>query len=271
MKSKIFLLITTLFFLFGCAKKESQLTLQGSTTLLPLAQKIAEFYIKENPQVNISIRGGGSGNGIASLLEKTVDIAISSREIKPEELAIAKEKGVNPIAHIIAYDGIGVIIHPQNPVNNLTLEELKDIYTGKIRNWAEVGGPGSEIVVVSRDSASGTYEVFNNFVLGEEKLTLQSLMESSNQLVLNIIATTQGGIGYVGLGYIKDNNKVKPVSINGVYPSKENIIEKKYLLIRPLYMYTDGEPQGDAKDFLSFIFSTQGKKLVEKEGFVPTI
>ena len=246
---------------------EGQLVVQGSTTVLPIAQAAAEVFMQNNSQANISVRGGGSGNGIAALIEGTCDIADASRPMKIKEILLCQKKGISPVPHIVAMDGIAVIVHSSNPIQGLNMEEIKDIYTGKITNWKELGGKDLKIVVVSRDSASGTFETFSKIVLKGKKVKPEALSQSSNNTVATIVATTKGAIGYVGLGYL--SNTVKALQVNEVIPEQETVVSGKYPISRPLYMYTDGAPQGVAKDFLEFICSEEGQKIVEEQGFVP--
>jgi len=256
-------ILFSLFPLYG----SKTVTITGSTTVLPIAQYAAEIFMQRNPDVNISVRGGGSGVGIANLLDGTTDIANASRPIKEKELKRAKEKGINPVATIIAKDGIAVIVHPSNPVTALTLEQIRKIYTGEISNWKEVGGNPGTIVVVSRDHSSGTFEVFKKMVLEGEKVRPDAIMAASNKAVLTTVAKTPGAIGYIGLGYLSSD--VKAVKVDGVYPSPESVVSGKYKLARPLYMYTRGKPSGVVKEFIDFILSPEGQKIVKELGFVP--
>ena len=247
--------------------QEGQLVLQGSTTVLPIAQAAAEVFMQKNPQANISVRGGGSGNGIAALIDGTCDIADASRSMKVEEILLCQKKGISPVSNIIAMDGIAVVVHPSNPVEGLSMEQIKDIYAGKVTNWKEVGGKDQKIVVVSRDSASGTFETFNELVLKGEKVTPEALAQASNQAVATTVASSEGAIGYVGLGYL--NETIKALAVNGVIPEQETVVSGKYPISRPLYMYTNGAPQGVAKDLIEFIWSEEGQKIVKEQGFVP--
>lgn len=242
------------------------LVIQGSTTVLPIAQAAAETYMEKHSDVDIMVRGGGSGTGIAALIDRATDIAMSSRPMKAKEMKQSREKGVKPVETVIAMDGIAVIVHPSNPINEISIDDLKKIYSGKMTNWNALGGKGN-IVVVSRDAASGTYEVFNEKVLGGTKLTDGALMLASNLEVARAVEQTPGGIGYVGLGYLSD--KVKVLKVNGVNPSEETVRNGSYPLARPLYMYTNGNPSGLAKSFIDFILSTEGQKIVRDNGFVP--
>jgi phosphate transport system substrate-binding protein len=242
-----------------------KIVVEGSTTVLPIAQRAAEDFMNANAGSEISIRGGGSGVGITSLIEGTCDIANSSRAIKDEELEKAVSRGKEPKANVIAMDGIAVIVNDANTVNELTKAQLKAIYTGKISDWSQVGGPQEQIVVVSRDSASGTFEAFGELALDKAKVRPDALMNASNQAVASVVAKTPGGIGYVGLAFLSG---VKVVKLEGVSASKETVLSKQYILSRPLFMYTNGKPKGLAKEFIDFILSAQGQKLVEEEGFV---
>jgi phosphate transport system substrate-binding protein len=241
-----------------------KIVVAGSTTVLPIAQKAAEVFMNNNPGAEISVRGGGSGVGIASLIDGTCDIASSSRPIKDTELDQAVKNGRSPKATVVAMDGIAVIVHPSNGVNMLTKKQIKDIYTGTISNWKQVGGSDEKIVVISRDTSSGTFESFGELVLDKEKVRADALMQASNQAVA--VSSTPGGIGYVGLGYV--SSSVKAVDVDGVKASEETVLSNKYPISRPLFMYTNGTPKGLAKQFIDYILSPEGRKLVEEEGFV---
>ena len=241
-------------------------TIKGSTTVLPVAQAATEVFMEKNPGINISVQGGGSGVGISSLLDKTTDIATSSRKIKREEIDKAKASGINPNEIPIAIDGIAVIVHPTNSVKALTKAQIKDIYTGKISNWSELGGKKAKIVVVNRDTSSGTYEAFELLALNKEKVRPDALITASNQGVSQIVAQTPGAIGYIGHGFLSP--KVKAVTVDKVECTKLNIQSDKYPLSRYLYVYTNGKPSGSILKFIDFLLGVQGQKLVVEEGFV---
>ncbi len=243
-----------------------KIVVEGSTTVLPIAQRAAEEFMEKNDKVDISIRGGGSGVGITSLIEGNCDIADSSRSIKDEELGKAVSRGKDPKANVIAMDGIALIVNASNEVSELSRQQVKDIYTGKISNWSQVGGSDSPIVVISRDSASGTFEAFAEMALDKQKVRRDALMQASNQAVASVVFKTPGGIGYVGLAYM--SGSVKPVKLDGAVPSRETVLSKQYKLSRPLFMYTNGKPAGVVKDFIDFILSKEGQRLVDEEGFV---
>ena len=246
--------------------RAEKIVLEGSTTVLPIAQKAAEVYMDKNPGAQISVRGGGSGVGIASLLDKTCDIADSSRAMKDTEYDKANTNGVDAKANVIAMDGIVVIVNSANPVSALAKKQVKDIYTGSVSNWKQLGGSDEKIVVISRDSSSGTFEAFGTLALDGAKVRSDALLQASNQAVASTVASTPGGIGYVGLGYV--STSVKAVDYEGMKASKETVLTGKYKLGRPLFMYTNGEPKGLVKDLIDFILSPEGQKLVEEEGFV---
>jgi phosphate transport system substrate-binding protein len=241
--------------------------IKGSTTVLPIAQGTLEAFMKKNPGVQISLSGGGSGEGIKALIDKTTDIATSSREIKKEEIALAESKGIKPVAHVVALDAIIPVVHPKNKVKNLSIDQLSQIYQGKITNWKEVGGDDLKIVVVSRDSSSGTFESWDHFVMKKAKVAPQAQMLASSGAVVQAVAKNRYAIGYVGIGYV--NKSLKALQVNGVTGSAQTALSKEYPLARELYMYTDGEPRGDVAKYIAFVKSREGQEIVAKEGFVP--
>jgi phosphate transport system substrate-binding protein len=242
------------------------ITMKGSTTVLPIAQATAEVFMEKNPAINISVQGGGSSVGVTSLIDGTCDVADSSRQIKPEETEKAKSKGVDVNEIKIAMDGIALIVNPKNKINAITKQQIKDIYTGKVSDWSELGGAPGKIVVLSRDTSSGTYESFELLALNKEKVRADALINASNQAIASTVGTTPGAIGYVGHGYL--SKKVKALTVDGVKCTKETILSGKYGLSRPLFMYTNGKPSGDIKKLIDFILGKVGQKIVEEEGFV---
>jgi phosphate transport system substrate-binding protein len=252
---------------FGSVAAAENVVIKGSTTVLPIAQAALEAYMKAHPGVNISLSGGGSGDGIKALIDKSTDIATSSREIKPKEIELAKNKGVAPVAYTVAIDALTPIVHPKNKVNGLTIDQLSQIYQGKIRNWQEVGGDNLQIVVVSRDSSSGTFESWGHLVLSNAKVTPRAQLQASNGAVVQAISKNRYAIGYIGIGYL--NKSVKPLAVNGVHASAKTALAKEYPIARPLYMYTNGQPTGEVAKFVNFVVSPEGQKLVTKAGFVP--
>ena len=242
------------------AAAATTLVIKGSTTVLPVAQVALEAYMKSHPGVNISLSGGGSGEGIKALIDRSTDIANSSREIKEKETASAKAKGVSPMEHVVAIDAIVPIVNPRNKVNGLTLDQLSQIYQGKITNWKEVGGDNIPIVVVSRDSSSGTYESWGHLVLNGAKVTPKAQLQASSGAVVQTVSKNRYAIGYIGLGYL--NRSVKGVSVNGIQASVQTVLAKSYPIARPLYMYTDGQPKGEVAGFINYVLSPAGQKLV---------
>ncbi len=269
-KSKIAVMLLMTLIALGLASGISlaanQITIKGSTTVLPIAQRTAEVFMNKNSDVNISVQGGGSGVGMAALIDRTTDIADASRAIKDKELKKAISNGVIPKANVVAMDGIAVIVNNSNSLKNLSIKQIKAIYTGKVSNWPDVGGSGGQIVVISRDSASGTFEAFSKLALSKARVRPDALLSASNQAVAQTVARTPGAIGYVGLGYVSGN--VKAVTVNGVECLKETVLTGEYPLARPLFMYTNGKPTGVIKAYLDFVLSNEGQRLVEKEGYV---
>ena len=264
---KLLILSLSMVLCANFAMAGQNVVIKGSTTVLPVAQTTLEAYMKAHPGVNISLSGGGSGEGIKALIDKSTDIATSSREIKDKEVELAKSKGINPVAHTVAIDAIVPIVHPKNRVKDLTIDQLSQIYQGKITNWEEVGGDNLQIVVVSRDSSSGTFESWGHLVLNNAKVTPKAQLQASNGAVVQAVAKNRYAIGYIGLGYL--NKSVKAVTVNGITASAETAVKKEYPIARPLYMYTNGQPAGEVDSYIKFVLSPAGQKLVAKEGFVP--
>ncbi|RME49005.1 MAG: phosphate ABC transporter substrate-binding protein [Chloroflexi bacterium] len=252
---------------------------KGSDTLLQVAQLWAETYMKKHPEVRISVNGGGSGTGIAALINGTVDIANASREMKPKEIERAKERGINPVQHVVARDALAVVVNPQNPVNQLTFQQIADIFTGKITNWKEVGGEDRPIVLLSRESNSGTYVFFLENVVQvgagdpEALFSPDTLLLLSSEVISREIEQNPNTIGYDGLGYVTPKQKTIAVAEAPgkpfVKPSIETVNQGLYPIARPLYMYTNGEPTGVIKAYLDWILSDEGQTLVREVGFVP--
>lgn len=255
-----------ILFATGIASAE-KLVLKGSTTVLPVAQLAAEAYMKAHPDVSISLSGGGSSNGIKALIDKTTDIGNASRFIKGKEVKLAVEKDIYPVPFRIALDCIVPVVHPENPVKDLSVEALRDIYLGKIKNWKEVGGNNEKIVVISRDSSSGTYDAWRSLVMKKKRVVPSALTVPSNGGLVQSISTTKGAIGYIALGYI--NKDVKTLSVDGVPGSEETTLSGQYPIARPLFMFTSGWPKGVTLDFMNFIFSKKGQAIVKEAGSIP--
>jgi phosphate transport system substrate-binding protein len=244
------------------------LEIKGSTTVLPIAQKAAEAFMKVHPDVNVSVSGGGSGNGIKSIIDGTTDIADASRFIKDKEVALAVEKGVYPVPFGVAYDCIVPVVHQSNPIGNLTLDQLKEIYQGKIKNWKELGGLDKKIVVISRDTSSGTYEVWEKLIMKKERVYPGALLQASNGAVAQAVAKNSYAVGYVGLSYL--NKDLKAITVNGVAASAESAMSGAYPVSRVLYMFTKGWPTGMTLKFINFVMHpAKGQKIVADAGYVP--
>ncbi|OPX68220.1 MAG: phosphate ABC transporter periplasmic substrate-binding protein PstS [Methanoregulaceae archaeon PtaB.Bin056] len=243
------------------------LSITGSTTVLPVAQAAADAYMNTRGDVDIRVSGGGSSVGIQSVGEGTADIGMSSRDLKSEE----KARYPGLVATVIGNDGIAVIVHPSNSVGPLSLDQVKGVYQGSFTNWKELGGPDLEIVVVGRDSASGTREFFHEKVMQKEDFVRTQLEKNSNGAVKQTVMQTPGAIGYVGLGYVDATTRAIPIMVSGspVEPSVEHVLSGKYPIARPLLMVTKGEASGPAKEYLAFLTGPSGQAILVEEGFVP--
>lgn len=247
------------------------ITIEGSDTMVNLAQAWQEKFNEANPGVMIAVKGGGSGTGIAALINGTVDFANASREMKDEEQAEATAKGITPVETRVAVDGIAVIVNPANGVTDLTLDQLGKIYRGEIKNWKEVGGADKPIVLLSRDSSSGTYEYFKEEVVAKDDDKAEYAKEAkllpSTQAIVDETKANPDAIGYVGLGYVVP--EVKVVAIDGVAASVDAAKDGSYVLSRGLYMYSNGEPAGVMKAYIDWILGPEGQAVVADQGFVP--
>ena len=254
---------------------------KGSDTIVNLALAWAEKYQTEHPDISISVTGGGSGTGIASLVNGTVDIANASRKIKEEEIAQAKSNGIDPVEHIIARDAIAVVVNPENPVSKLTLQQISDIYSGKYTNWKEVGGEDRPIVRLSRETNSGTHVYFLETVLRLGKkddktlFSMDTLLLPSSEGIISEVRDNPNAIGYDGLGYVpKDLKMIAIAKEDGgayVLPSIDTVNDKSYAIARDLYMYTNGKPTGIIKDYLDWILTDEAQLIVANLGFVPVL
>jgi phosphate transport system substrate-binding protein len=252
---------------------------KGSDTMVNLALLWAEEYQRVKPDIRISVTGGGSGTGITALMTNTVDIANASRAIKPEEIKEAEKQKFKPVEFVVARDAIGVIVHPSNPVKQLTLDQISKIYRGIIDNWSEVGGENRPIVRTSRESNSGTHVYFLETVirLGDKNnksfFSDTTLLLPSSQGIIAEVSDNPNAIGYDGLGYITKEVKLIAVAKDAkseyVLPSVESVNDNRYPVSRDLYMYTHGEPSGAIKDYLDWIHGAVAQKIVFDSGFVP--
>jgi phosphate transport system substrate-binding protein len=256
----------------GCTQqtgdgRNTTLKVTGSTTVLPIAQAAADAYSKDHASADIQVTGGGSSVGVQSIGKGTADIGMSSRDLKAEERARYPNLVVTPIAN----DGIAVIVHPTNTVPGLTLAQVREIYAGNVTNWKDVGGPDQVIVVIGRDSASGTREFFSEKVMNQQNYARTQLEKNSNGAVQQTVLQTPGAVGYVGLGYLTNGVRAVPILVNGepVMPSVATVVSTKYPISRPLIMITPGAPAGLAREYLDYILSPSGQKIITDEGFVP--
>ena len=267
LKLKVFFLMIIFMINHTCIAAADNIVVKGSTTVLPIVQAEAEAFMKKYPAINISLSGGGSGEGVKALIDSMTDIAKSSRELRPEEISLARKKGIQPVTHPIAVDVIVPIVHPQNKVKNLTIDQLSQIYQGKIRNWKDVGGDDLPIVVVSRDSSSGTFESWGELILHKARVTPRAQMQASSGAIVQIVSKNKYAIGYIGMGYM--NKTISGLSVNGVEANVATALSGKYPISRHLYVITSGPPKGSTALFIQFILSPEGQKIVEKIGFVP--
>ncbi|MFO7930006.1 MAG: phosphate ABC transporter substrate-binding protein [Desulfosalsimonas sp.] len=245
-----------------------KLTIKGSTTVLPVTQEVAEAFMEEYPDVNVSISGGGSGNGIKALIDGTTDICQASRFIKDEEVKRAVDNGHYPVPFGVALDSIIPVVNPDNQVDDLSLEELRGIYNGDITNWKEVGGNDREITLVSRDSSSGTYGVWGDIILKGDRVTPRAQTVASNGDAVETVKGNKYAIGYIGIGYL--DKGLKNVKINGVKGTPETTASGEFPVSRYLYYFTDGWPSGTALKYLNFVLHPEkGQPLAEEVGYVP--
>lgn len=282
-----FCLLCLLMSAFGCGPGSSSqekkagkteigyLSIKGSDTMVHLVSAWAEEFMKLHPSVELSVTGGGSGTGIAGLINGTTNICASSRKINSKESELAAGQDIKPLEFTVALDGIAVIVHPKNPVDILSLSQLQGIFTGTITNWQEVGGANQEILVFSRESSSGTFVFFQEHVMNRQDYTPRARLLPGTSALVQAVSSDRAAIGYVGLGYITEaSEKIKAIMIKGqgdgaaIVPSEQSIKNGTYPIARPLFLYTKGEPRGTTKDFLNFTRSPQGQNIVRDTGYV---
>lgn len=284
LKTRIALLLTLIaVVLAGCGESidpnepQGFIQTKGSDTIVNAIQQTAEQFMKVYPHVFVAVTGGGSGVGIASLINKTTDIATASREMKAKEIEMAEKRGVHPKEFVVAYDGVAVIVNLNNPVDRLTIEDLHKIFTGKATSWKEFGGRDLRFVTLSREVSSGTHLYFKEEViqLGQkgstQEFSKKTLLLTSSQAIVEEVANNEAAIGYLGMGYLSDRTKPVQVGKGDEFhpPDVENVVKKTYPLSRPLYVYTDGEPEGVVRLFIDFILGPIGQTQFMETGFVP--
>jgi phosphate transport system substrate-binding protein len=261
------------------AKDKDSIQIKGSDTMVNLGQAWAEKYMENDPSYFVAVTGGGSGTGLSGLISGSCDIAMSSRNIKEKEIGLAEQKGIHPHEIKVALDGLAVVVNPNNPVSRLTTDQLAAVFTGKITNWKELGGKDEKIVLLSREVNSGTHVYFKEHVLrrndpnSQEEFAPGALMLSSSQAIADEITGNSAAIGYYGMGYISKKQKALNIARDekSEYeaPTIENVINGKYPISRPLFLYTNGAPEGLVKKFVDFILSREGQDIVLATDFVP--
>lgn len=251
------------------------ITIKGSDTMVHLVTNWAEAFMKTNTNYQITVNGGGSGTGISALINGTTDIAASSREMKSKEMEEAKAAGNEPAENLVGLDGIAVVVNPENPINELTMAQLKDIFTGTKTNWKDFGGPDSPIGIYSRESSSGTYQFFQEHVLSKENYAASAKLMPATSAIVEGCASEKSGIGYVGLGYAAEaGSKIKIIAVKAddaspaVMPTEATVKDKTYAIARGLYLYTKTSSPEAVKSFLSFCLSADGQKILTETGYI---
>jgi phosphate transport system substrate-binding protein len=254
-------LILVALALGGCGQSSSEtINEAGSTTVQPVAEKLASAFMQKNPDVTIIIQGGGSSVGVKSAADGTVDIGAASRELKSDEPRL--------VTHLLARDGIAIVVHPGNTVTGLTKEEVVKIFAGEVTDWSQVGGSSGTITVIAREEGSGTRTAFEEMVMGKTLITERAILQPSNGALRTSVSTTPLAIGFISLGYL--DNTVKALSIDGVAPTTENCKNGSYPIVRPLYFLTKEQPTGLVKEFIDFCLGSEGQNIVEQEGYLST-
>jgi phosphate transport system substrate-binding protein len=249
------------------------ITVKGSDTMVNLCTAWAEAFMKKTPGTQAAVTGGGSGTGIAAMINKTTDICSASRKVRDVEIQKAKGAGVEFKETVVALDGISIVVNKANPVEALTLDQLHKIFNGTYKNWTEAGGPDGKIIILSRETSSGTYVYFQEEVLLKDNYAQEARLMTSNAAICEAVSQDKNAVGYCGVAYARQANvkivPVKKVAMSmPVMPSDDAIKDGTYPISRPLFLYTNGEPQGGAKAFIDFALSEEGQKIVEEIGFV---
>ncbi len=247
------------FFFLSCHRPQASLTVVGSTSVQPFAEILAEELMKQHPQEKIFVQGGGSSAGIQAVLSEACPLGMSSRHLTTEE------KGL--LAIPIAYDAIAVIVPRQNPLTNLTKRQIQKVFSGQIKNWQELGWENRPITLVTREEGSGTREAFQHLIMEDKEISLAALVQDSNGAIRQVVGDDPQAIGYISLGLL--NEKVKALAIDGVEPKAKNIRQQKYKVVRPFLFVLKKEPAGVLKDFLNFVLSQEGQRILAREGLMP--
>jgi phosphate transport system substrate-binding protein len=279
MKKLTIIVLATLALLGGLLLGAKMIQIKGSDTMVNLVQILAEEYMGKTPGAAIAVLGGGSGTGITGLINQTCDIADHSREWKQKEIDQAWEKGVNPRFFVVAVDGLSIVVNAKNPLEQLTMAQVGALYRGEIKNWKAVGGSSLAVSLYGRQSNSGTYVFMQEFVLGNKNYSADMKEMNGNAQIIEGILQDEGAVGYVGVGYLYDENhqirkglKVlkisKETSGAGYLPTDKAAVDSgAYPISRPLFMATNGKPKGDVAQFLNWIVGPEGQSIVEREGF----
>lgn len=266
----LFILTVYIIFASGCSSnisKDNIVTISGSDTMFELTSKLAEEYMKDHPGISVKVDGGGTAAGIRQLIKGNIDICTASRNLKPEEAKdLADYYGSLGLVFLIAKDALSIYLHPENPVKNLTFDQLKKIYIGDINNWKLVGGIDTLIQPVTRNPNSGTYLYFKEHILEAEEYVNSSLIIPTTREIVRYVEQNINAIGYGGMGY---TGKVKHIKIDGVEPTETNVINDTYPIIRYLHFFTTKSPGGEVKRFIDWVLSPAGQSVVRKSGFIP--
>lgn len=267
--NKILLFLLLFHFLSFCSFKpsaENTIRIKGSDTMLELTENLAEQYMRENPNVSITVEGGGTATGIDALIKDEIDICTASRNLKPEESKLlADYYGSLGLVFLIAKDALSIYLSPENPLNNLRLSDLKKIFTGELKNWKELGGKEELIIPVTRNPNSGTYLYFKEHILENEDYVKNAIVKPTTKEVINFIEQSENAIGYGGMGYI---GKIVHAKINGIEPTEQNVRNDTYPIIRYLHFFTAKSPRGEVKKFIDWVLSPSGQNIVRKSGFI---
>jgi phosphate transport system substrate-binding protein len=242
----------------GGAKK-STITVAGSTSIMPFSEKLAEHFMMEQPDITVDVQGGGSSAGIQACINKTVDIGMSSRDLKGDEKMLTETA--------ICHDGIAIVVHPKNPIKNVGIARIRDIYAGTITNWKQLGWIDRQIDSVTREEGSGTRGAFEELVMGGAEISDRIMVQDSNGSVREVVATDPYAIGYISLGVV--SSRVKVLSVGGVMPTTQNILAKRYRIVRPFLYLSNGELTATAKLFVDYVLSREGQSILRKEGLIP--
>jgi len=274
-------LIALLTIIPGCSRRENKkgqekyITIKGSDTMVHLVTNWADAFMKKNPEIEISVTGGGSGTGIAALINGTTDICASSREITENEKKLAQKQGVDPTETAVALDGIAIVVNPANPVTELSMAQLKSVFTGNITRWNQVGGPDQQILLLSRESSSGTFLFFQEYILEKQDYAHNAKLMPATSAIIQSVSSDKWAIGYIGLGYaVSAAEDIKILAIKTkentavVKPSEETVKSGKYPIARPLLVYTKSNGSETLKKFIAFCLSSEGQQIVKTSGYI---